>query len=94
MMKIFRILPLAFLVLVTACSSVSDEEQAAIDNCVNDGKMSKSECKCFVSELIPQLTDEEKAVFLSDKKGDMDSGMSMLGKVMTSMGACGVNLME
>jgi len=93
-MKIFRVLPLAVLVFITACSSVSDEEQAAIDNCASDGEMSKSECKCFVTELIPQLTDEEKAVFLFDKKGDADTGMAMLGKVMASMGACGVNFME
>ena len=94
MIKTFRIIPILLLTFVAACSSVSEEEQAAIDNCMKEGTRTDAECKCMVTELFPTLTDQEKVMFLSEEenKGDMETGFSVLGKVMAAMGSCGISM--
>ena len=92
MFKNLKIIPIVLVAFMAACSSVSEEEQAAIDDCIDKGTATKSECECMIPELLSNLNDEEKAIFLSDEEGNMDSGMKMIGKMMMAMGACGISM--
>ncbi len=82
------------IIFLTACgASFSEAEQAKLDECISGGEYSESECECVVSETAAALTEEEKAVWLTDATpSDPSVSMSMLGKVFAVFGTCGVDL--
>ena len=85
---------LVLIIFLTACgASFSEAEQAKLDECISGGEYSESECECVISETAAVLTEEEKAVWLTDATpSDPSVSMSMLGKVFAVFGTCGVEL--
>ena len=92
--KTQKFLSLMLIIFLTACgASFSEAEQAKLDECITGGEYSESECECMISETAAVLTEEEKAVWLTDATpSDPSVSMSMLGKVFAVFGTCGVDL--
>ena len=92
--KTQKFLSLMLIIFLTACgASFSEAEQAKLDECITGGEYSESECECVVSETAAALTEEEKAVWLTDATpSDPSVSMSMLGKVFAVFGTCGVEM--
>ena len=92
--KTQKFLSLMLVIFLTACgASFSEAEQAKLDECITGGEYSESECECVVSETAAALTEEEKAVWLTDATpSDPSVSMSMLGKVFAVFGTCGIEM--
>ena len=92
--KTKKFLSLMLIIFLTACgASFSEAEQAKLDECISGGEYSESECECVVSETAAALTEEEKAVWLTDATpSDPSVSMSMLGKVFAVFGTCGIEM--
>ena len=92
--KTQKFLSLMLIIFLTACgASFSEAEQAKLDECITGGEYSESECECVVSETAAALTEEEKAVWLTDATpSDPSVSMSMLGKVFAVFGTCGIEM--
>ena len=92
--KTQKFLSLMLIIFLTACgASFSEAEQAKLDECISGGEYSESECECVVSETAAALTEEEKAVWLTDATpSDPSVSMSMLGKVFAVFGTCGIEM--
>ena len=92
--KTQKFLSLMLIIFLTACgASFSEAEQAKLDECITGGEYSESECECVVSETAAALTEEEKAVWLTDATpSDPSVSMSMIGKVFAVFGTCGIEM--
>ena len=92
--KTQKFLSLMLIIFLTACgASFSEAEQAKLDECITGGEYSESECECVISETAAALTEEEKAVWLTDATpSDPSVSMSMLGKVFAVFGTCGIEM--
>jgi len=92
--KTQKFLSLMLIIFLTACgASLSEAEQAKLDECISGGEYSESECECVISETAAVLTEEEKAVWLTDATpSDPSVSMSMLGKAFAAFGACGIEM--
>ena len=93
--KTQKFLSLVLIIFITACgASFSEAEQVKLDECISGSEgYSESECECMISETAAVLTEEEKAVWLTDATpSDPSVSMSMLGKVFAVFGTCGIEM--